>query len=64
MGNSDIKFTTNSLKQLHSFHDEPSFIFSSGMKEWHKNNSLHREIGPAVTYLGKQLWYWEDEEIR
>lgn len=34
----------------HSINGQPSRIYFSGKKEWHKNGELHNENGPAVTY--------------
>lgn len=56
--------TRNSKGRVHSFHDKPAEIWSDGTTHWCKEDAFHREIGPAVTYLGRQAWFWEGEQIR
>jgi hypothetical protein len=54
-----VRSTRNSSNQLHSFDDEPAYIYSGGDKEWYKDGYLHRDNGePAIICAsGSKYWY-------
>lgn len=59
-----VSETFNLREQRHSYNGKPAVVYNNGSAHWYKDNSLHREIGPAVIRMdGMTCWYYDGKQI-
>lgn len=49
--------------KLHSYHDDPAVIFSTGAKMWYLEGKKTRIGGPAETYSDGRIRWWLDDVL-
>ena len=49
--------------KLHSYHDDPAVIFSTGSKVWYLAGKKTRIGGPAETYSDGRIRWWLDDVL-
>ena len=49
--------------KLHSYHDDPAVIFSTGSKMWYLEGKKTRIGGPAETYSDGRIRWWLDDVL-